>query len=783
MAKGKVLKTIIDISGEISPTLGKSLGSVVDKLEGVNVKAIAVGASIAAIGGAVAVGVGKATAYLKDLGTDYDKASNQMAASTGLVGDELANMEQQMKDVYGNNFGEDMQDVSDSMSEVYRQTKLTGDALQGTTEGAFALRDTFGYDIPETARAAKAMMENFGVSGEQAMSLIAAGAQNGLDYSGEMIDSINEYSVQFAKLGFSADDMFTIFQKGAESGAWNLDKVGDAVKEFSIRSIDGSKTTKEAFGKLGFNAKTMMSTFAKGGEGAEEAFQQVIKKLMEVDNEVKRDEIGVALFGTQWEDLGVDAVAAMADVKGGAYDTGKALEKINGVKYNDLDSAIQGIKRQFEISMIPAAEKVTEALIEIAPKVEEMVKKAGPFLAELAEKIGPAIEAAVELGEQGFAFVSQKVQELAPVVADFVTNGIVWMTDNINWLLPVLAGLTAAFATYKAITMAVSVWEGIKAAALASGTVVTGLATAATWALGAATAFLTSPIFLVSLAIGALIAVGVLLWKNWDTIKAKALELGAYLAQVWQDIKAKVSEVWNNIVSTLSSVWSNIKTSASNFFQSVASSLSSAWSGLKSTAQRLWNGILTAIKNVVNKIVTTVSNFVTNVKTKIEQGWSKLTSILTAPFQKVSEWIQKVQDKIQPLLDAINKVKDGIGNVFGGGDTPAKAKGGFTDGVSICGEAGTEAVISFDPAYRSQNLSYWAQAGRMLGADISDYTLGGSSGSGDYYDLGGVVFAPNITITGNADKQTIMDAIEDEYPEFMDMLEELIERRRRPVYV
>ena len=58
MAKGKVLKTIIDISGEISPTLGKSLNSVVDKLEGVNIKAIAVGASVAAIGGAVAVGIG-----------------------------------------------------------------------------------------------------------------------------------------------------------------------------------------------------------------------------------------------------------------------------------------------------------------------------------------------------------------------------------------------------------------------------------------------------------------------------------------------------------------------------------------------------------------------------------------------------------------------------------------------------------------------------------------------------------------------------------------------------
>ena len=77
------------------------------------------------------------------------------------------------------------------------------------------------------------------------MDLIAAGAQNGLDYSGELLDSISEYSVQFAKLGLDADDMFKIFQKGADTGAFNLDKVGDAVKELSIRVVDGSDTTAE----------------------------------------------------------------------------------------------------------------------------------------------------------------------------------------------------------------------------------------------------------------------------------------------------------------------------------------------------------------------------------------------------------------------------------------------------------------------------------------------------------------------------------------------------------
>ena len=86
-------------------------------------------------------------------------------------------------------------------------------SLQNITESAFLLRDTFGYDINESVRAASTMMTQFGIDGDTAMALIAKGAQNGLDYSGELLDSISEYSVQFAKVGLDADDMFKIMQK------------------------------------------------------------------------------------------------------------------------------------------------------------------------------------------------------------------------------------------------------------------------------------------------------------------------------------------------------------------------------------------------------------------------------------------------------------------------------------------------------------------------------------------------------------------------------------------
>lgn len=123
------------------------------------------------------------------------------------------------------------------------------------------------------------MMDNFGTSGEEAMNLIASGAQNGLDYSGELLDSISEYSVQFGKMGLDAEDMFSIFEKGAESGAFNLDKVGDAVKEMSIRVVDGSDTTREGFELLGLDADTMAQKFAAGGDTAKEALQKQFDEL------------------------------------------------------------------------------------------------------------------------------------------------------------------------------------------------------------------------------------------------------------------------------------------------------------------------------------------------------------------------------------------------------------------------------------------------------------------------------------------------------------------------
>ena len=235
-----VVQTTIELLGKLDPSVSKVMNqaqSMATKTGSAIGKALSAGFKVA---GTAAVA---AAAYMGKIGMEYQSATGQIAAATGATGAELENLQGVMESVYGNNYGENMQEVADAVATVNQQMKgLSGDELQGVTEGAFVLRDVFQYDVAESVRAAEALTKNFGVSGQEAMNLIAAGSQNGLNFSGELLDTISEYSVQFAKVGIDADQMFQIMQAGADSGAWNLDKVGDATPKTAKEELTKPNT-------------------------------------------------------------------------------------------------------------------------------------------------------------------------------------------------------------------------------------------------------------------------------------------------------------------------------------------------------------------------------------------------------------------------------------------------------------------------------------------------------------------------------------------------------------
>ena len=194
----------------------------------------------------VVSGLGEIVSSSVGLAVDSDKALNTLITRTGATEDEVEKLDTAMKNVYKNNFGESMEDVAEAMATVKTNTKVSNEELEKTTERALLLRDTFDFDVNESTRSAKMLMDQFGVSSEEAFNLIAQGAQNGLDKNGDLLDTINEYSVHFKQLGYDAPTMFNMLVNGAETGTFSVDKLGDAMKEFGIRTKDSSDSTADA---------------------------------------------------------------------------------------------------------------------------------------------------------------------------------------------------------------------------------------------------------------------------------------------------------------------------------------------------------------------------------------------------------------------------------------------------------------------------------------------------------------------------------------------------------
>lgn len=153
---------------------------------------------------------------------ELDAQSGQLGAATGATADELEGLQDITKSLYREGLGEGVNELTEALIVARNVTKQQGDELEKTTKNAIVLQDVFRFDIPESVKTTDTMMRQFGITSEESMNLLAQGAQKGLDKSGELLDSANEYAPQFAALGYSANEMFDIFNTGLEAGAWNL---------------------------------------------------------------------------------------------------------------------------------------------------------------------------------------------------------------------------------------------------------------------------------------------------------------------------------------------------------------------------------------------------------------------------------------------------------------------------------------------------------------------------------------------------------------------------------
>lgn len=326
-------------------------------------------------------------------GDEFNKAINQMAASTGAVGTELEGMRDVVKDVYGNNFGESYDDVANAVAEISKQTGLMGDELQSATEGAFLLSDAFEFDVQESTKSAKSMMSNFGISAEEAYNLIAVGAQKGADSSGELLDTLNEYSADAVEAGLTAEQFASTLIAGADSGVYSIDKIGDAIREMNTTVKDG--TAAEALQALGLNADDMAARFAAGGDTAQKAFEEVVTALNNTTDPLARNNAAVGLMGSIYEDTGDGIITALAAVSDTSVTAADALGKINEVKYDDVGSAIEGLKRTFGKATIDVRSTLSSGLADAIGGLVNTINSADGDVGKIFDGIVDAAKTAL----------------------------------------------------------------------------------------------------------------------------------------------------------------------------------------------------------------------------------------------------------------------------------------------------------------------------------------------------------------------------------------------------
>jgi phage-related minor tail protein len=383
-------------------SLTQSTGGLFDKLKGASGAAASSGGEVATgfvdgFGGPIAAlgtkagPIGVALAATAGLGllagkvladnilAGMDQLQDQanVAAKLGLTAEQVKPIAAAAAKAYADNFGASINENMDAARAAVQAGLLDPNASQADIEKVVEQLSTVaavtGEDIPAAVRSAQQAVRT-GLVGSytEAFDLIVKAQQEGLNTSGDLLDTLNEYGTQFRKLGLTGPEAMGLISQAVQGGARDTDVAADAIKEFSIRSIDGSKATGKAFQDLGMSWKGSTEALAAGGDTARATFQEVIQRIAAIEDPAKRSQIQVALFGTQAEDLGnalnsmnLDTAVAQFGALEGA--TQQAADTAGGTAASSWESA----KRSIEVSV----QGIQQALAEVF----------GPALQDLAD--------------------------------------------------------------------------------------------------------------------------------------------------------------------------------------------------------------------------------------------------------------------------------------------------------------------------------------------------------------------------------------------------------------
>jgi phage-related minor tail protein len=585
---------------------------------------------------------------------------NAYFGETGQAAEESANV---IKSVYSDGVGESMDSVADAVLMVKKNLgDLSETDLTNLTQQAITLDELYGIDMNETLRGVNSLMQQYGLTAQEAMDYIVVGTQNGLDKTNELGDNLSEYAGKFSQAGYSASEYFQLLDNGLKNGAYNLDKVNDAINEVTTRLVDG--TLGESIGSFSTKTQELFTSWQNGGATQKQVIDSIVADIGNCTNQQEALNLAALAFGTMAEDGNLKFITSLTSV-GSTYDSVKGSAQGMFDATTTPMQQMESNTRKLQQALVPLGEKLAELANAILPPLVSVITTIGGWFEGLP---GPVQNFVIILGALLAAFTA-----LTPVIAAIsVAMGAL----NIS-MLPIIAVIAAVAAAIAGIIAIIQNWGAITQwFGELWNTICTGIGSMvdslkawfsnlwthlqSVWE-GICNVVQTAVMLLGSIIQGAVDIITLpfqMIWENckgivssvWEKIKSVVSSairaVSSTISSVMGAIKNVISTVWNAISSKVSSVLNTIKTTVSTVFNAVKSVASSVWNGIKSVISSVVDGIKSKVSSVFNGVKSTVTSIFNGIKSTATSVWNGIKDTIIKPVEAAKNAVKGIIDKI-----------------------------------------------------------------------------------------------------------------------------------------
>ena len=608
-----------------------------------------------------------------DAFTETQDATVKASTYFAETGDAAKQTADVIKDVYGQGVGDSMDSISDAVITVKENIKdLDQATLTNLTEQALTLESMYGKDMSETLRGVNALMTQFGLDAQTAMDYVVTGTQNGLDKTNELGDNLSEYSGKFAQAGYSAQEYFQLLQNGLDGGAYNLDKVNDAINEVTTRLVDG--TIADSIGSYSTKTQELFAAWQQGGATQKDVINSIVADIAGCTNQQEALNMAATAFGTMAEDGNAKFITSLTTM-GSTYDsvTGSAQNMYS--QSTTEAQKFEATQRQLQQALVPVGEALMSLANDILPPVAAAIQTVGDFFNNLP---GPIKNFVIILGTLIAAFTA-----LAPAIAA-VAIAVTALEVPLLPIIGIIAGVAAAIAGIIAIVQnwgAITEWFGNVWAAVKEkcAQIWTAICTFFTETIPAA----------------------------WDSLVAKFQAIPEWWSGIWTQVKTFFENTWNaimqnpvvqtivttiqtlfqNLVSTLQGIWSGLTQIASgawellkntilapvlllidlvtgNFTQ-LASDAQNIWNNIKNAASQIWSGIKQVVSSIAAGLANGVKIAITGLQNALSSIWSAVKNAASSAWNGIKSFVVNTANNLkQAAVNAFNNLVSGIRNTL-----------------------------------------------------------------------------------------------------------------------